>query len=339
MFQSSFSRAVLFLLLSSFSIQEVTGQRKCPELTCTSKNFNITIDLDEYYSATEGKTGEELKEELNTIIRVDHYKLTWNPCTWVAIAEADADPDIPGRVRDLYTNNSFALLDRDCGTINQGPDVWNREHMWAQAHGFKDETTWHAYTDLHHLFASDKSINNDNRKTYDFKSSVNTFENNNEDNNIICDDCKTDEVEGTFEPPDYVKGRIARAMLYMDTRYDGKDDGNSSLNLTLVNTKTFNKSDPEFGYLEELLKWHEKFQPTDRERKRNDVVQKWQGNRNPFIDRPDFVKEIWSKEYPLEGDPEDPEVGDPEDPEVSDPEDPEVSNAVSPETPGFIILL
>ena len=51
---------------------------------------------------------------------------------------------------------------------------------------------------------------------------------------------------------------------------------------------------PELGYLSELLRWHCNYPVSDTERIRNNGVQTWQGNRNPFIDRPQYAKQIWN---------------------------------------------
>ncbi len=277
------------------------------------KNFDVTTDLDAYYSPAQGFSGENLKKELNSIIREvtdkngnvrqDHFNLSYK-CVWVALAEADADPNDPERVIGLYSRNSFAKLNRHCGNDNSGPDVWNREHVWAKSHGFpKEKSRQHAYTDVHHLFVADKSINANGRNSSDFKSGGNPLHDPGVDklvgdNKIECGGCSVDKAANTFEPPDVdnVKGQVARVMLYMDTRYEG-GDGTDTPDLTLVEKAT-EIGDPKFGYLSELLKWHCKFPVTDRERRRNDVVQTWQGNRNPFVDRPDFVKGIWGEEYP-----------------------------------------
>jgi hypothetical protein len=42
------------------------------------------------------------------------------------------------------------------------------------------------------------------------------------------------------------------------------------------------------GLLTDLLAWHQADPPDDAERRRNDVVFSFQGNRNPFIDRPEW---------------------------------------------------
>jgi len=39
-----------------------------------------------------------------------------------------------------------------------------------------------------------------------------------------------------------------------------------------------------------LLKWHESDPPSKEEKRRNDKIEQIQGNRNPYIDNPDFIK-------------------------------------------------
>ena len=43
------------------------------------------------------------------------------------------------------------------------------------------------------------------------------------------------------------------------------------------------------GMLTDLLAWHEADPVDDTERRRNDVIFGFQGNRNPFVDNPDWV--------------------------------------------------
>ena len=74
----------------------------------------------------------------------------------------------------------------------------------------------------------------------------------------------------TFEPPDHAKGDVARAMLYMHTQHG----------LPLV------------GTLEMYQRWNELDPPDDVERARNDRIETAQGQRNPYIDAPETVKEI-----------------------------------------------
>jgi len=41
-----------------------------------------------------------------------------------------------------------------------------------------------------------------------------------------------------------------------------------------------------------LREWHAKYPVTQEEKDRNEKVCGYQGNRNPFVDRPDFVDKI-----------------------------------------------
>ena len=81
---------------------------------------------------------------------------------------------------------------------------------------------------------------------------------------------------GVYEPHDEVKGDIARIVFYMATMYTQLD----------INSGTI-------GDLQVLLEWHMIDPVDDFERNRNEVIFSYQGNRNPFIDYPQFVEEIW----------------------------------------------
>ncbi len=42
-----------------------------------------------------------------------------------------------------------------------------------------------------------------------------------------------------------------------------------------------------------LLQWHQADPPDAFEQNRNDVIYSYQTNRNPFIDHPEWVEELW----------------------------------------------
>jgi serine protease len=214
--------AVLLLLFSSIAVG-VTGQCDDRYAECRSRRvFNVT-DLDEYYSSANSLSGEFLKAELNLIIR-DHYRYNYK-CAWTALAETDADEENSDSVVGIYTRRSITRLDRVCGGNDTG-DAWNREHVWAKSHGFPKQGQ-HAYTDIHHLVPADSSVNRD-RSNYDFKLGGIS--------NDECDGCRVNlKGDNTFEPPDAVKGQIARIMFYMDTHYEGNDQERTRTpDLTLV---------------------------------------------------------------------------------------------------------
>lgn len=99
-----------------------------------------------------------------------------------------------------------------------------------------------------------------------------------------------------YTPPPNVRGDIARALMYMDVRYDGRDD--NTLNLRLTDCPFQHERD--MAYLSQMITWHKEDPPDDAERSRNDkVCNTWQGNRNPFVDHPELVDTLWDPPLPL----------------------------------------
>ncbi|MFA6318414.1 MAG: endonuclease [Elusimicrobiota bacterium] len=86
---------------------------------------------------------------------------------------------------------------------------------------------------------------------------------------------------GVFEPPDAAKGRVARAVLYFYTRYYDRNITNGVDSQAFWNSK-----------LEMLLRWNRSFPPDELEKKRNSAVERFQGNRNPFIDDPSLADRV-----------------------------------------------
>jgi endonuclease I len=136
---------------------------------------------------------------------------------WQILEEADEDPANPNNVVGFYTGRSIPKADRDRG--GNTPDAWNREHLWAKSHGFPSESQ-HAFTDAHHLRAADKSVNGD-RGDLDFDEGGQAHN--------ACTACRFD--ADSWDPGPSRRGDVARALLYMDLRYDGSDGGTPDLEL------------------------------------------------------------------------------------------------------------
>jgi hypothetical protein len=96
------------------------------------------------------------------------------------------------------------------------------------------------------------------------------------------------------------KGDVARAIFYMDVRYEGGTHGvthaaepdlivtdNQALIVSLSDGVGY------MGLLSVLVQWNAADPPDARERSRNDVVYGFQGNRNPFIDHPEWVNALF----------------------------------------------
>lgn len=73
-----------------------------------------------------------------------------------------------------------------------------------------------------------------------------------------------------FQPPPGARGDVARAMIYMHVRHE----------LPLI------------GVLDMYQRWSDADPPDEHERRRNDAIERVQGNRNSFIDNPGEVHNV-----------------------------------------------
>jgi len=233
---------------------------------------------DGYYDSTEGLQGEELKTALYNIIKnhTDYPYTSSGTDTWDILKEADRDPDDAENVILIYTGWSV----NGAQEYNSGQG-WSREHVWAKSHGFPNESQ-DAYRDAHHLRPCDISVNS-SRGTKD-------FDNGGEQHHEATECYYT---STSWEPRDAVKGDVARMMFYMATRYEGEND---DPDLELVDYTGTETNTPFFGKLSTLMEWNEEDPVDDFERNRNEVVFSSQGNRNPFVDKPEFVNAIYNTE-------------------------------------------
>ena len=245
-----------------------------------------------YYDQANNLSSDELKEALHQIIS-NHVIFPYTSAstdTWDILQESDQDPNENNNMILVYTGRSQEKGYRDgSGNYSQyengngtQSNSWNREHIWPKSHGFPDEDD-NAYTDVHNLKPCDRSVNS-SRGTKDFDFGGNQHSE--------ASDCLTD--SDSWEPPDYVKGDIARILFYMVVRYDpGVDHENNTFDLELVDYTTPNNTEPILGKLSSLLDWHLSDPVDDFEINRNEIIFGFQQNRNPFIDHPNLVNYLW----------------------------------------------
>lgn len=227
------------------------------------------------YNGTEGLFGNELRSKLHEITK-NHHCLSYYYSKYVLL-ESDADPAFPGNVILVYTGRSQNGL--DYGT---GGNQIQREHVWAKSHGDFNEVL-PMFSDIHNLKPADASVNS-SRSNLDFDNGGYTHPE--------ATGCKYD--DDSWEPRDQVKGDIARIIFYMDARYEG---GTGEIDLK-VKDAVDNYPNPWHGKLSALLQWNIQDPPDAFERNRNNVIASYQGNRNPFIDNPDFANLIWGNAQP-----------------------------------------
>lgn len=237
-----------------------------------------------YYNKAQGLTGSELKDSLYQIIK-GHTTFPYTSSStdvWDILQVTDQDPNNSQNVLLLYTGRSEPKSNMASGANASNQNYWNREHVWAKSHGgFNNSST--PGTDVHHLRPTDQSVNAD-RGNLDFDNGGTTHPE--------ATGCKYD--SDSWEPRDAVKGDVARMIFYMATRYEG-ENGEPDLE---VNDLTGNGFIPFHGKLTTLVQWHNQDTVDAFERNRNNVIyNSYQGNRNPYIDHPEYVTYIFDSNY------------------------------------------
>ncbi|HAN00644.1 MAG TPA: hypothetical protein DCQ26_18780 [Marinilabiliales bacterium] len=208
----------------------------------------------DYYKGTEGLTGTELETFLRNVINEGFQGISYGDARYI-LDETDADPNIEGNVVLVYLGISVS------GVWDSGI-TWNREHVWPQSLLNTDvsNSTIGVGSDLHNLKPADPAENSSRSNDY--------FD--------------VEQTADTYVPRDEVKGDIARILFYMTVMYDY---------LELVNSAPLVY---EMAKLDVLLSWHKADPVDDFERNRNEVIYSYQKNRNPFIDHPEFVAQVWN---------------------------------------------
>ena len=235
-----------------------------------------------YYDTADGLEGDALKSALNDIID-GHTELSYDDVK-NALRETDEDPGNTNNVVCLYTGWSYGKYD-----FGNGQTDWNREHVWSKSHGdFGNDPP--AGTDIHHLRPTDASVNSSkNNRDFDEGTILHY------DNGVLTG-CKTDSY--IWEPRDSEKGDVARMIFYMATRYEGENGEVDLEIIESVNTAP-NNNEPFYGNLATLLIWHQNDPVDNWEIIRNNIIyDNYQGNRNPYIDHPEYVALIWGTTNP-----------------------------------------
>ncbi|MDF1836914.1 MAG: endonuclease [Planctomycetota bacterium] len=256
-----------------------------------------------WYNSVDDTNATTLRTTLHDRID-DHQRFSYtggSTDTWDILKLAQEDPNNSTRIIDVYRNRSFA----------KSGGSYNREHTWPKSYGFPDDgSDNYPYTDCHMLFLSDSGYNTA-RSNRPFRNCTSS-----------CGEYLTDGgtagtypgtscwgtgsfTSGTWQVWSERKGDVARALLYADIRYEGGNHGTTGISepdLILTDNQSLlaasntgnNESVAYMGMLSVLLQWHQEDPVDASEVLRNDVVFSYQGNRNPFVDHPEWVDCLFS---------------------------------------------
>ncbi len=250
-----------------------------------------------YYNSANGLSGAALKTELSSIISSGHIDKGYSGL-WTAYKTTDIDKDYEndGTILDIYSEKpagsdpyNYTPGSDQCGTYSTEGNCYNREHIVPQSL-FNQASPMVA--DIHFIRATDGKVNG-MRSNYPFgKVGSTSFTS---QNGSKLGTSASSGYSGTvFEPIDEFKGDVARMIFYFVTRYQSKLSTFSSGNM--LGSSTF--PGLQTWELNVLLAWHNQDPVSQAEIKRNNASYTFQGNRNPFIDNPNYVNLIWGSQQP-----------------------------------------
>ena len=238
--------------------------------------FAATSDVDAYYESIDTSlTGDSFRNNLATLITQTHKKQTSYKQLTSIYDTSDRNPDGGGMLL-FYT-----------GTVVSSYSSYgaNREHVWPKDGGRAFSASSECGSDAHHLRPCDSQLNS-TRQSHSFGEVEQTSSNIVKQNGSTSYENPCYLSGGLFYPGVGYRGATARILMYVQTRW-----GNQN-NLKFVDGAGACKT---IGDFDTLYKWHLEEPPTESEKIRNEEVYKIQGNRNPFIDHPEYAYMIYSE--------------------------------------------
>ena len=214
-----------------------------------------------YYGSTYDLREEALKAELTDIIssatnlgyNTARDRMFMNIDNWKENGRVSSVNKLEG----VYTALVASNYSNRTAAQNMG---FNTEHSYPQSMGSSNEPM---KSDLHHLYPADGGANS-SRGNLPFGMAP---------SGSAVGSAGSKRSSTAFEPRDFVKGRIARSMMYFQLRYGNLGDFFRPMEATMRD-------------------WHKQFPVDAIEEKRNDDIDTYQGNRSPFVDYPQFIERI-----------------------------------------------
>ncbi len=244
-----------------------------------------------YYASLEGLSGVALKQAVQNIIaNPSEVRLHSYADIWEILKTSDQNPLNSGQIWEIYLEQPMSKIDQQQSSSIVGK--WNREHIFCQSRGGFEvanidtadgigvwTTTSAAATvdgvsDAHHIRAVNGQENSSrNNKNYGNVNSATVY-------------------AGATSSQGSWRGDVARACFYMAVRFTG-------LNVVNGDPSEYNGTNPSgnIGDLATLLAWNLSDPRDDFEMNRNNYIQTWQHNRNPFIDYPLLANYIFGAQY------------------------------------------
>lgn len=238
-----------------------------------------------YNSIDTSLRGDDFRDKLANLITTTHTDYTSYAGLANAYKTTDAVPNKSGYITWFYTGTEVKFS----GFGGSGGQT-NREHVWPKDGGSAFSATSECGSDAHHLRPTECNLNS-TRGSKSFGEVEQSTQNVvNQNKSASYGDGTADSLCYTsgsfFYPAAGYRGATARILMYVQTRWGNK------FNLQFVDGAGHSKT---IGDFKTLMKWHLEELPTQEEINRNQAVYEIQGNRNPFIDHPEYAAYIYSE--------------------------------------------
>lgn len=303
---------VLALSLSSlFSYQSI--HQDVVRVNASVGNYNVPAET--YYDDITATSGNALLGELHDLIVSTHQTYASYDDNKEMSYILQTDPGKANNtIKEFYSEEDYPAQTVNSSTVGR----LNREHVWPKnlSNGLWVESNGGA--DMHHIRPTEFRINS--TRNNNLYGEVN---NHNASTARYVSNENKEEIaiggyfeRGIFEPLGgnslegdvSVKGDVARIILYVFVHYNnyqylgqntldatsgnlGTRNGQGGGNLPLTNVIDGSKEEA-FAL---MVKWNQEDPVNESEIIRNNAVAKFQGNRNPFIDHPEYIDAIWGE--------------------------------------------
>ena len=257
----------------TFAVQSSNNVKSAEAYYTPSTHYEVSdtaSELASYYSSiSDSDSGTSLLSKLQSLNSSKRKR---------TMGYGTIGTDTSGAV--IYTDYDLNSTAKDSNGQTYGTKVasfytktaatsWNREHMWPNSHGGNN-----VEADILHTRPTISSENS---------SRGNSFYVEGKNNSSSGWDPYT---AGYAE---WCRGECARVILYCVVAYPSFSLSDADSHSTSNNNK-----DNMMGNMNTLIKWHFNYLPNIYEKNRNDGAEYLQGNRNPFVDHPEYVARIWS---------------------------------------------
>ncbi|WP_428228552.1 endonuclease [Flavobacterium sp.] len=248
-----------------------------------------------YYSTATG-TGYTLKTQLYNIIKGHTDNGYAGLYTTYQTSDVDNFYENDGTVLDMYSENPSGTdpynystgSTQRCGNYSAEGDCYNREHIIPQS-VFNEQSPMVA--DAHFITPTDGKVNG-MRSNYPH-GTVNSATYTSQNGSKLGSSAVSGYSGTVFEPVNAFKGDIARMYFYFATRYENTVAGYTYAMFDGSSNKVFTTA-----FLNMLLAWNAQDPVSAREIARNNAIYARQNNRNPYIDHPEYVNQIWGGTAP-----------------------------------------